>query len=74
MIAAVAGAETSHRNGRFRPAALMERTRPRVDPDKSVVPSKMTRGEKWTPRVWITTSTTWSALRIVSGSSASPDT
>jgi len=45
-----------------------------VDSEKSLVPSKINLGEKSTPRVWITTPMSWSALLIVSGSSALPAT
>ena len=38
------------------------------------MPSKTNLGEKSTPRVWITTSMSRRAFRIVSGSSALPDT
>ena len=38
------------------------------------MPSKINLGEKSTPRVWITTSISRSTFRIVSGSSALPDT
>ena len=38
------------------------------------MPSKINLGEKSTPRVWITTFMSRRAFRIVSGSSALPDT
>jgi len=51
MTAAVAGAETGHGIRRLTPVAFMASTKMRVDSKKSVVPSKMTRGEKSTPSV-----------------------
>jgi hypothetical protein len=73
MTAAVAGAETGHGDEPLDACGLHAINRLRVDSEKSVVPAKINLGEKSTPSVWITTSMSLTALRIVSRSRASPD-